>query len=221
MLILKAQSSSGYTYNRATLEYKGRVYPCVEASVHAITHHTVEFCRKATSKIARQRRALRTPNFVKLTSRWLGDTGTIAVPSDKDGNFTLIGRQTWQTLVMSKLGGGCYRSVNGGTPSQMVPCIRTHLIVICKELRAQGLGRWAREARECNEQRAAVSMVTPVLTTSKTHKPWGSLAVRVIHASQADPLDALSRLAHGVLSRNVSWETWSTCAVTPRPRFEL
>ncbi len=83
---------------------------------------------------------------------WLRDSVWVAVPADKDGTFTLVGRETSSYLIHLKLKDKCYHPVADHVANHEYLQCRSLFQKVGAQLAKLGLKKWAREVSFCFEE---------------------------------------------------------------------
>lgn len=181
---------SGTICDAAVKAYCGEVKQLVEKSF-----------KKANARIARcPAKYSNRPGFVSPALSWLGREGLRAVPSDKDGVFTIITGKLLNTLVEEKIREiGFYRRVYEQAHEDTYLRIRGWTARTDSMLWKNDMRSFAAECGATYRGRGAAGMLTPMQVTVKTHKP--KVEVRLIHASCGTSLEGYAAVLHRLLSK--------------------
>ena len=137
-------------------------------------------------------------SYIAWAIRWIRNGTFYAVQTDKDGGWCLVPKYCIKALINKKLQTRKYESA----PSYSLFDIKANLIQQAERLgRAlddDGLTKWMIDMIESSDIR---KIVQQFLFNIKTHKPAGSVSLRLIHSAAGHPGRGISNLIKKSINR--------------------
>ena len=161
--------------------------------------------------------------------QWLYDNNWHVLQTDKDGGFCLIQIADYKHLLEEKLTAKCYREVDPDVPCRDI--VDTFSRMIHKWGKATNNKDEAKHITWRARSVKPSKLKSQILSTIKTHKPPGEVAVRVLHSSVGNPFRAfnfvvgqvirwrLNRLAHLCTSTDQALNIIKNTVIRTTDRF--
>ena len=142
------------------------------------------------------------PCFAKFAARWLGEQCLAADPSDKDGVFTIVARDTLEQMYQEQLSDTeSYMEIYDVQFQVEVALAFTNGMSLCDKARSISK-KWAVDAKCCFKHDAA-SMAYKVNCTVKTHKPRNKVCIRLLHSASGHSMRGLSAIVNKLFSETL------------------
>ena len=133
---------------------------------------------------------------------WLDEQCLAADPSDKDGVFTIVARDTLEQMYQEQLSDTeSYMEIYDVQFQVEVALAFTNGMSLCDKVRSISK-KWAVDAKCCFKHDAA-SMAYKVNCTVKTHKPRNKVCIRLLHSASGHSMRGLSAIVNKLFSETL------------------
>eukprot|EP00974_Lingulodinium_polyedra_P099916 9679341-Lingulodinium_polyedra.AAC.1 len=127
------------------------------------------------------------PWYARFALKFIKKENLCAIPSDKDGVFTILHRDTLQSMTSKQVNSSKYSEVSLKQVEVEKMNAIPHAHKICSTMKKLGWKRWATDARYPINNKTR-NFTYKFRHTIKTHKPETQVVCRLLHTAAGHSL---------------------------------
>lgn len=177
---------------------KSRVTECLQAvpapAVAALVSFVTNFVKSRAAEFPAK--VICCPRYIMWAKRWLLSQKMMAIPSDKDGVFTILSSEQLRRLAYQQFEKPFYRPFGTLNMEGLVQSARSAILGCSRPLDRIHSG-WANQVRASASGVSESTLKCTALATVKTHK--SPISARIIHSSVMNCMNTLSAVVNNIL----------------------
>jgi len=172
--------------------FEGRSAPEINAVCSSLHNGFMKHVVQVNRKIAHKGLAgSNIPWYARFALKFIKKQNLCAIPSDKDGVFTILHRDTLQSMTSKQVNSSKYSEVSLKQVEVEKMNAIPHAHKICSTMNKLGWKRWATDARYPINNKTR-NFTYKFRHTIKTHKPEKQVVCRLLHTAAGHSLSGIS-----------------------------